>query len=309
MSAQLRARLTIGDLYNRDDIARMMGRDPNAFKNRGVNRVSGADCFAIFVTIDKRSDATPYADELNEDGNLLFWEGQTNMKSAESYFDQGLDCFAFVRSRSRDPFKYYGRCVPVRTCILPPGQSSRFVLGLWEYAAYKERRLGEQISSPTPDYLETERNAIQAVRTKQKAYRDAVVDFWHGRCAVSGVDEPGWLIASHIKPWRESSDRERVDPRNSLLLSPDYDKLFDKGVISFNPDNGKILLPEHMTRSVEANLERLGIDDTRTLSSVPDGTDAYLEYHRRRIFGYRAKDEDDVDNLVSQALGLNWKIV
>ena len=53
--------------------------------------------------------------------------------------------------------------------------------------------------------------------------------------------------SSHIKPWRESSSQVRIDPNNSLLLSPNYDKLFDRVVISFNPDNGKIILPEVLT--------------------------------------------------------------
>ena len=52
---------------------------------------------------------------------------------------------------------------------------------------------------------------------------------WGGRCAVTGLDLPLLLRASHIKPWRDSDNRERLDPYNGLLLSPSYDAAFDWG--------------------------------------------------------------------------------
>ena len=87
-----------------------------------------------------------------------------------------------------------------------------------------------------------------------------------------------------------------------MLLSPNYDKLFDRGVISFRPDNGRIILPASMSHSFWKNLDALGITDESTLEFVPNGTDGYLEYHRRYIFGYSPSSRFDADELVAQML-------
>ncbi|HET9245398.1 MAG TPA: HNH endonuclease signature motif containing protein, partial [Xanthobacteraceae bacterium] len=55
------------------------------------------------------------------------------------------------------------------------------------------------------------------------------------------------LRASHIKPWRESSDRERLDPANGLLLTANLDALFNDGLIAFD-DEGQMLVSAQLTR-------------------------------------------------------------
>ena len=42
------------------------------------------------------------------------------------------------------------------------------------------------------------------------------------------------MIASHIKPWAKSTNEEKIDPYNGLLLTPNFDKLFDKNLISID---------------------------------------------------------------------------
>ncbi|WP_143286399.1 HNH endonuclease, partial [Burkholderia cenocepacia] len=62
-------------------------------------------------------------------------------------------------------------------------------------------------------------------------------------CSVTKVTEPSILVASHIKPWRECITRaERLSPDNGLLLSPTLDKLFDRGLISFDENNRYTIL-------------------------------------------------------------------
>ena len=53
-------------------------------------------------------------------------------------------------------------------------------------------------------------------------------------CRVTRVSEPRHLQASHIKPWRDATDAERLDGANGLLLSPHIDHLFDEGYITFS---------------------------------------------------------------------------
>lgn len=308
LSFRLKAHLKVGNEYTLNDVANLLGVQTNALTRRGVFRTSGADCFVIFINLQKKDDATPYQDHLFEPSALLFWEGQTTMRMAEDSFDRGLDCHVFIHNVTKTPYTYYGRAVPIRQHRNPPGKPSRFVLYLPEYAEYTNTgiKISEEISEVEkmliPASGPTESETFQKIRTRQSEYRKNVIKLWHGQCAVTGVDETSWLIASHIKPWRESTDKERIDPRNSLLLSPNYDKLFDRGVISFNPSNGRIILPESMSAAFWRNLDRLGISDEKELAFVPEGTDKYLEYHRQMVFGYTPTTDFDATKFVADLL-------
>lgn len=58
---------------------------------------------------------------------------------------------------------------------------------------------------------------------------------------ITGVDNPVHLIASHCKPWRDTTNEERLNGENGLLLTPSIDHLFDRGFIGFE-DNGKLII-------------------------------------------------------------------
>src|SRR6202021_3301435 len=62
-------------------------------------------------------------------------------------------------------------------------------------------------------------------------------------CRVTGVDQLQHLRASHCKPWRDSSNEERLNGENGLLLTPSIDHLFDRGFISFE-DRGVLVIPQ-----------------------------------------------------------------
>jgi predicted restriction endonuclease len=73
-------------------------------------------------------------------------------------------------------------------------------------------------------------------RVGQGYYRQKLIKKFNGKCAVTKNDVEEILIANHIVPWRHSSDEERLDPDNGILLSPLYDALFDKHMITFGDD-------------------------------------------------------------------------
>ena len=230
------------------------------------------------------------------------------------------DVFVFIKSEDKKPYVYYGRALPIRAQYnWEPGIPSHIVFDLFEYESLEKRiSLEEEFDSDkylikenTPLYSEnnhriiasTEAQKIQMIRTAQSKYRRDSLEFWGNKCAVTGVDNASWLVASHIKPWRESSDQERIDVNNSLILTPNYDKLFDRGVISFDSSTGKIILPEKESRSMWNNLNRMGVDGSQSLSFVSDKTKEYLDYHRQYIYSFEPSDaldstEDFVDSLV-----------
>jgi hypothetical protein len=86
------------------------------------------------------------------------------------------------------------------------------------------------------DLPETQRLALVNSRIGQGPFRDNLLTYWSSKCVVTGLSEPKLLTASHIKPWRDSNNKERLDLHNGLLLSPSYDALFDKGFIPHCPD-------------------------------------------------------------------------
>jgi putative restriction endonuclease len=126
----------------------------------------------------------------------------------------------------------------------------------------------------------TERRALVLSRIGQGRFREDVMGLWGGRCAVTGLDISPLLRASHIKPWRDSDNRERLDPLNGLLLSPSYDATFDSGLITFDENGGVILSDEWNP----LRIEQVGIAPTARVEKLRDGHRPYLDYHRRNVF-------------------------
>jgi 5-methylcytosine-specific restriction protein A len=88
------------------------------------------------------------------------------------------------------------------------------------------------------------------------------------------------LRASHIKPWRDSNNFERLDPYNGLPLAPGYDAAFDEGFITFNSIGG-IVISEHLSSK---HLLQLGISRNARIEKLGPRQLAYLEYHRAEVF-------------------------
>lgn len=83
---------------------------------------------------------------------------------------------------------------------------------------------------------------VREVKTRvdQNVFRQIVIANYSGKCAISGIDIPDLLVASHIVPWSKNEE-ERLNPENGICLSPLYDRAYDKGYISIN-ENLEILL-------------------------------------------------------------------
>ena len=101
-------------------------------------------------------------------------------------------------------------------------------------------------------------------------------------CPITMINEESLLIASHIKPWAVSDSNERIDPNNGFILSPLYDKLFDRGYITFSDDK-RVSISNWLSRQVK---ERIGIKDKQMFQFLPmnDARAKYLEYHRSMVF-------------------------
>lgn len=128
---------------------------------------------------------------------------------------------------------------------------------------------------------ETERTREVRQRVGQEVFREALMDLWEGRCAVSGIAFPSQLLrASHAKPWSLACDGERLDPFNGLLLSVHLDAMFDAGLISFSQDGG-ILYSSALDAET---LKYFSISNEQRLRSLCPGHIPYLAWHRDNVF-------------------------
>jgi hypothetical protein len=127
-----------------------------------------------------------------------------------------------------------------------------------------------------PKSTEAERLVVQ--RVGQDIFRAALIDYWGGRCPLTGITEPELLRASHIVSWADSTDEQRLDVYNGLLLSALWDAAFDSGLISF-ADDGSVLVTDRIGGATRATL---GITPTTRLNGLRDQHRANLAVHRER---------------------------
>lgn len=124
----------------------------------------------------------------------------------------------------------------------------------------------------------TEKESVVKARLGQSVFKKALLAV-EKKCRLCGVLDERFLIASHIKPWSQSSNQERLDVNNGLLLCPNHDALFDKGYISFN-DDGSILVSESLDEAIRIFLN---INETMSIK-MNESLWHYMKWHRENIF-------------------------
>ena len=150
-----------------------------------------------------------------------------------------------------------------------------------------ERRVEAEIRE-NPRLPETERLALIQARRGQGRFRTEV-QVIERACRVTKVERLEHLVASHVKPWRDSANDERLNGENGLLLTPTIDHLFDKGFISFENNGDLILSPVADPPSIR----RMGIEPDR-LSNVgvfSEGQRHFLDYHRENVLRMARRSE------------------
>jgi putative restriction endonuclease len=145
---------------------------------------------------------------------------------------------------------------------------------------------------------ETERIMTAAARVGQHVFAQNVLSNCAGTCVFCGLRPAAFgarrmLLAGHIKPWRDSSHRERLDLSNGLAACPSHDVAFDTGLLTVE-DDLRIRLSASLCEGVRVDqlarqyygtppmLPVLGLPQTAQRPGV-----GYLEWHRRHVFADR----------------------
>ncbi|EJT00778.1 HNH endonuclease signature motif containing protein, partial [Rhizobium sp. CCGE 510] len=174
------------------------------------------------------------------------------------------------------------------TTAMPGPGKSRYAFGtLSELYMALNRVYALAISLPNAPLMEFERRVTDLPRTTeverlvvqrigQDIFRTRLMDYWQGRCPVTGITDPALLRASHIIPWSDcESDAERLDVHNGFLLSALWDAAFDRALVTFD-DQGS---PEF-----SRGLSGQALVELRWTAPIP-----LTDEHRRRLVRHRER--------------------
>ena len=126
----------------------------------------------------------------------------------------------------------------------------------------------------------TEVEATIRRRVGQNIYRDSLMDYWGGACAVTGIAMPELLRASHAKPWSKcDSDSERLNVFNGFLLVANLDALFDRFLITFSPE-GEVICSSKISSEIRT---QLGLNQTLKLRWLTENHGPFLDWHRHEF--------------------------
>jgi predicted restriction endonuclease len=134
------------------------------------------------------------------------------------------------------------------------------------------------------DYAIEDALANVKIRIGQSEFRSLVLSNFQSKCCLSGISEEGLLVASHIIPWSRDKSK-RGDPGNGLCLFIEFDKYFDKGMISIG-DDFSVIVSNRCSSFSRPLRDRLAALEGQKMasSSVTPINPAFLQYHRENIF-------------------------
>jgi hypothetical protein len=304
--------LSVGDKYSKKDLAERLDQ-PNLAKVReGIAQCTNSSSTLFFVDLEKlgKEQRFHFNDFFQED--FFHWDSQTTQHIDTPTIQQivkgDLTPHLFVRVVQKiknvtQPFIYCGRLVfdtheegtskPVHMLFHNIDYDDHTTNDdLIDIYLWKPSKAGRETQSKinrqgviTPNRVrkyrkpnETERKGLVTSRVGQGYYRQKIIERWEGKCPVSGMSIIPILIASHIVPWSQSNDEEKLDVNNGILLSPNVDALFDKCLISFKND-GSILISGKI--SIQDRVA-LGLNHTIKIP-VSERMTPYLERHRKKF--------------------------
>ena len=125
---------------------------------------------------------------------------------------------------------------------------------------------------------DTEKSQLINARIGQGLFRNSVFEIFK-ECPVTNISISQVLRASHIKAWRDSTNKERLDPYNGIMLAAHIDALFDAGLISFSTE-GKMLISSQLSKE---DIDKLSVDTSKTLQLHQEHI-KYIEYHNSHYF-------------------------
>ena len=251
-----------------------------------------SDSSMVFVDLQKdqifdwENKKTFFIEHSLEYQERIYWK----IDYEETLFNQYIHVFDEIEE---DLFQYLGpaRLKVKETKVQEPNEEYKTWLYTFEIegnlldsesivdTSSETSTANREVEKNIPENLKGfEREAIIKARINQSGFRQNLIRKY-GKCCLCGVESTTLLLASHIKPWKDSNEDEKGDTSNGLLLCPNHDKLFDRGLISFD-DDGAILISEKLSDNDQMFMN---VKNGMTIQVDPD-MKKYLKFHRENCF-------------------------
>jgi hypothetical protein len=268
--------IKIGGFYNRNSLTKLWGYKGREAISKGVVTPANSNSIVLFVTKEKKRYLTQYEDYISD--NYLYWEGEEKGGNNDRIINATKNhhpIHLFYRYRHHADFKYMG-VIELVSFIEKKNAPFKFIFNISPETA----KVPLAFNDPEHSYenRDTERLSTALSRIGQGKFRVDLLDLWDA-CSITDVRVPEILKASHIKPWKESNNFERLDPFNGLVLTPTLDTLFDRGFITFE-NKGQIII----SKEIELYSKILNISTDMKLRKQFENNGHYLEYHRDEIY-------------------------
>lgn len=155
-------------------------------------------------------------------------------------------------------------------------------------AELMQKSIEESLNIPQTLLVGKEKETVIKQRVNQSVFRTMILQNYENKCAITGINVPDLLIASHIIPWADSTAEQRLAPENGICLSALYDKAFDRGLITISPDDYTITLSsallEYETKDY-FDTHFGSIAGNKIIMPIEHAPNRdYLAYHKENIF-------------------------
>jgi hypothetical protein len=304
--------LEVGQKYSKKDLASLIDEPRLLNVREGVSSCDNSDSYLLFVDLEKEDKEKRFHFDDFFEEDFFHWDSQTTQHIESPKIQEvvtgSVVTYLFVRVKQKEksktlPFIYCGRVKyvshekgtnkPVHL-LFQNIDYDDFTdnLDLLEVYRWKPSDAGMTTKSKIsrtgsvsderkrkykkPE--QTERKGLVTSRVGQGYYRQQVINKWKGKCPLTGIDALPILISSHIVPWSESNDDERLDVENGILLSPNLDALFDRHLISFD-DFGEILISSKVSEKNIENLKLLSLPNIE----INERMLKYIRRHRNKF--------------------------
>lgn len=303
--------LKIGEKYSKKDLSEIFQNPNISIVREGIYNLNDSESL-FFVDLEKTGKDDRFHFDDYFEGDFFHWDSQTPQHINSPKIQEIVKGYRiphlFIRispklKNQTQPFIYCGRLKyvefikgtskPVHLIFqnidyqdetenkellevyfwkpTKIGGTSRFKITNREIISEERKR---KLKEPNV----TERSGLVTSRVGQGYYRQQIIEKWEGKCPVTKSELLNILISSHIVPWSECTDKERLDVENGILLSPNIDSLFDKHLLSFS-DSGQMIVSKRLS---ERELQKLGVPKDVSIK-VTDGMKKYLQKHRERL--------------------------